>query len=329
MSSKTDKEMPPVQPPVCSVCGSPSRQLNELSLLGLLECATYRCTSCGLYFRHPLPAEKDILRYYQSRCFRHADEIEKKMAEIQGNWIIRCLRENDIGLDAVHYREFGAGRGWLVSFMQKQGLRSAVGYEPDNKSATWGRETFQIDLREGFITEAMEELSAHSLPGLKMLSLVHVLEHLHAPLDVLSSLQKRNGSSCLFVEVPDAKREGPVMELDTFAQSSMGQHFWSFTEESLRILLNKAGFSIVASQEDGKPCFWNNIVKTLRIRKGMTEQCDEWKQNQFNVKHTALSLLKLSGQCFIAGGAMRMQRLLRHNYNRLDLPVIRMFAKSE
>ncbi|MBP7432427.1 hypothetical protein KA996_02655, partial [bacterium] len=42
-------------------------------------------------------------------------------------------------------------------------------------------------------------------------------------------------------EVPDAEYEGRVMEIDTFPWSSMGQHFWSFSEVSLRILLENNG----------------------------------------------------------------------------------------
>jgi hypothetical protein len=35
--------------------------------------------------------------------------------------------------------------------MKNQNIASAVGYEPDSTSVQWGRDRFQIDLREGFL----------------------------------------------------------------------------------------------------------------------------------------------------------------------------------
>lgn len=312
----------------CPICRSKSTQVNTLFILGLVDCATYHCEKCGVYFRRLLPKKEAVSRYYLSRYFRYPDNIERAMAQKQGGWIFETLRQNDINLNSVRYIEFGAGRGWLVSFIQNHGsFASVVGYEPDKTSVQWGREHFHIDLREGFLPDVLEGEDI-CVESVAFLSLVHVLEHLHMPEDVLKSLQTRFRDSYIFIEVPDAEREGLVMTLDTFPWSSMGQHFWSFTEQSLRILLQKSGFEIVTCTKDGEPGFWDSNLQKLRIWKAISDYYHNCYQNGFNIKQGLLSFLKMACMCLSTGIKFFLRRLFGKTYNRIDLPVIRLLAKT-
>jgi hypothetical protein len=310
----------------CPFCQSDSRRLNTLNLLGLTDCATYRCDGCGVRFRHPLPDPGAVARYYSSHCVRHPEQTERTIAEIQTRWIADALREDGIELDSVHYLEFGAGRGWLVWLMGNQKVASAVGYEPDRESAQWGREHLGIDLREGSLADALG--SGDSPPGgTTVLALSHVLEHLHSPIEVLSRLKSHYSSPYLFLDVPDAEWEGPIIEMDTFPHSSMGQHFWSFSEQSLRILLEKTGFDIIACAKDGKPGFWEARQETLIIWRCISDHYRDWCQNGLSVKRAAVASLKIAAMCFSTGIRSYLRRLRKRKYSRLDLPVIRIFAK--
>jgi hypothetical protein len=119
------------------------------------------------------------------------------------------------------------------------------------------------------------------------------------------------------------------MELDTFPHSSMGQHFWSFTEQGLKILLDRSGFDVIASMKDGKPAFWSTTLQTLKIWKTISEHYQDCHQNGFNVKNGAITSLKIAGMCFSTGIKVLLRRLLNQSYNRLDLPVIRLLAKAK
>jgi len=311
----------------CNLCGGSSTPVNTLFLLGLINCTTYKCDNCGAFFRFPLPNEQAVAQYYASRYFRYPDKIERTMAQRQGQWILQGLKQYGIASDTVNYVEVGAGRGWLVSFMQNQGTASAVGYEPDSASVAWGQNTFGIDLQKG---SWMDALQSEDLPkkGVFLLSLVHVLEHLHSPLEVLQELKKCYHDPYIFIEVPDARYEGPVMELDTFPKSSMGQHFWSFTEQTLSVVLKRTGFSVIAMEKDGDFRFWNNRLTTLRIWKDITDLYRGWNCNEFNLKQGAISSLTILCRCLFAGLKTRMLRLQGHGCNRLDLPIIRVLAKA-
>lgn len=312
----------------CPICRCKSTQVNTLFILGLVDCATYHCEKCGVYFRRPLPKKEVVSRYYLSHYFRYPDNIEHAMAQEQGGWIFETLRQNDINLNSVQYVEFGASRGWLVSFMQNHGsFASVVGYDPDKTSVQWSREHFHIDLREGFLPDVLEseDICGESVA---FLSLVHVLEHLHMPEDVLKSLRTRFRDSYIFIEVPDAEREGPLIVLDTFPFSSMGQHFWSFTEQALRILLQKSGFEIIACTKDGNTGFWDSDMEKLRIWKTISDYYYNWHQNGFNIKRGLLIFLKMACMCLSTGIKFFLRQLFGKTHNRLDLPVIRVLAKA-
>jgi SAM-dependent methyltransferase len=327
MSTLSRTEIAPSES--CPICSNLSSQVNSLFLLGLIQGATYRCNSCGVYFRKPLPDDEAVAQYYKSRYFRYPDEIEQKMAQIQGDWLINMLQQNAVDMRSVHYTEFGAGRGWLVAFMKNHAsVTTSVGYEPDRTSVDFGRKHFGIDIREGLLADAIkhEDLLTN---GINVLSIVHVLEHLHAPDLVLKELKERYQTPYILIEVPDAELEGPVIELDTSPSSSIGQHFWSFTEQSLRILLEKSGYHIIVSMKDGKPDFWDSHLLTLKVWGTISDHYWDWYQNGFSVKTGMFALLKTASSCLSTGIRFRIRRFLKQSRTRLDLPVIRVLAKAK
>jgi 2-polyprenyl-3-methyl-5-hydroxy-6-metoxy-1,4-benzoquinol methylase len=312
----------------CPICYGKSKQVNSLFLLEMIKSETYCCLECGTCFRQPLPGKEELHRYYQSRYFRYSDDIERSLAETQGKWILDMMTRANIDLSPLRYLEFGAGRGWLVSFMKgRKVFNSAVGYEPDNKSVQWGRNKLNVDLQQKFLSDFLEDKGRQN-ENKVFISLVHVLEHLHHPEDALRSLKSSFQDSYIFIEVPDAEKEGQAMMLDTFSASSMGQHLWSFTERGLRILMEKSGFKVIAFSKDGEPKFWSNHVRRLKLWQEFSEYYENWQQNGFELKRGSLIFLKMMCKCLTQGLIVFWQRLLFRSYSRLDLPVIRIIAEA-
>lgn len=314
----------------CPICQKGATQVNTLDLLGMIQSATYQCKKCGVFFRHPLPKESDVQRYYQSRYFRYSDEIEKEMAKIQGTWLANKLNEISISNKSnFRFIEFGCGRGWLVDFMKKkQSIVSAIGFEPDERSVSWGKENFLVDLKVGTVREVLKDYSFNNVTKeYPLIALMHVLEHLHSPLEIIKILKEKFGNHYLFVEVPDGEYEGKVMELDTLSGSSMGQHFWSFSKKSIELILKNAGYSIISLTREGNPSFWRNRIDNLKILHLNSLRCDKWdKKGGVGIREAFFGYAKLAYLCFLVflKNRSRISRL-----TRLDLPVIRVLAKFE
>lgn len=312
----------------CPICQKEATQVNTLDLLGLIQSATYQCNRCGVFYRYPLPKESDVERYYQSRYFRHPDEIEKEMVKIQGTWLTNKLNHINSSDEAkFSFIEFGCGRGWLVDFMKKrQSIVSAIGFEPDKRSVKWGKENFSVDLKVGTVKDVLKDYSFNNVAKeYPLIALMHVLEHLHSPLEVIKILKEKFGNHYLFIEVPDGEYEGEVMALDTLSRSSMGQHFWSFSKKSIEHILENSGYSIISLTREGNPSFWKNRRDNLEILHLNSLFCEEWdKKGGVVIRKAFFGYAKLAYLCFLTFLKNRLRIL---HFTRLDLPIIRVLAK--
>lgn len=311
---------------ICPICGYGAENINSLQLLGLVETSTYYCPNCGLYFRTPLPSQEAIYRYYTSRYFRHPENVEMEMARRQGSYIIQQLQNNRADLSQINYLEFGAGRGWVLSHLQNTGLiNSAIGIEPDNLSVQWGEENLGVNLKTGMLNEDLIVEFSSKYPETNLISLIHVLEHLHNPCGILTLLKKNLKPHFLFLEVPDAEYEGSVMKIDTFPWSSMGQHFWSFSAKSLRLLLESQGYRIISFEHEGNPHYWESPIEHLSLWN------DYFSLNKEKYLYGNLNIWDISTVNFnlmLKGVFIKIRSLKAPKYTRLDLPIIRILAKS-
>ncbi len=311
---------------ICPICKDRTIKVNSLRLLNLIDSSTYHCKNCGVFFRAPLPTEEEVIKYYTSRYFRHPDKIEKEMAKIQGSFIIRHLEKISKNLRDINYLEFGAGRGWVILYLQNFGIKSAIGLEPDTISTQWGKENLRVDLRTGILDEKQIEKIKLDFPETNLISLIHVLEHLHNPEKILTLIKNNIKKHYLFLEVPDADYEGAVMKIDRFPWSSLGQHFWSFSEKSICLLLEKVGYRVIAIEHAGNPHFWERSITHLLLwNEYFNIQKKRFESGNFSLLNIIANDLKMIKK----SGFSSIKNLIAPKYTRLDLPVIRIIAESE
>lgn len=312
---------------ICPICNGKTTIVNSIKLLGLIDSSTYHCTNCKVFFRAPLPNDETIAKYYASRYFRYSDKIEEEMAKIQGSFIIHHLGDNANDFHDINYLEIGAGRGWLISYLKKSKIfKSTIGIEPDTVSVEWGRANLKVDLRSGMLNPNDFEKIINEFPNINFISLVHVFEHLNNPLNFLASIRKLVYPHYLFLEVPDGKYEGPIMEIDTFPWSSMGQHFWSFSEMNLRFLLENNGYEIINLTHDGNPKYWDNHYEYISI---WNDYFSDVKKRYNMGKLSLKSALYRDLNLFYRIGLLQIKRTISPKFSRLDLPIIRLLARTK
>jgi hypothetical protein len=190
----------------------------------------------------------------------------------------------------------------------------------------WGKETFSIDLRVGTLKHGLKSYSLDKDPKtVPIFGLMHVLEHLHSPIDTILFFTKLSTNHFVFIEVPDAAYEGDVIELDTLSGSSMCQHFWSFSAKSLELILKNAGYTIVSLAKHGKSSFWASSLDSLKILQLNDRLHNNWdKQGYISITQAASAYSRFTLMCILT---FLKNRLLRRRLSRLDLPVIRVLAK--
>ena len=118
-----------------------------------------------------------------------------------------------------------------------------VGYDYDKEFIEKGIEYSGIDLRHGGISEAVNDGNKYDIVILR-----HVLEHFLNPVEELSQLRNLiSDEGVLFIEVPGVFNlkywsYDPVKYFDIF-------HPFSFSLNTLTMLLNNSGFTLVEGNE--------------------------------------------------------------------------------
>lgn len=225
------------------MCGGTDR----VPLVSDGQWSVHKCTGCGLGVLDPRPDPLELGELYREAYF--IDQYDAGLAPGSKEMTRRLLQErhrirffrpfagNGVVLD------LGCGRGYFLAACRERGYE-VKGYDVSEDGAAYVRSTLGIPVETGDIREGIFP------PGsADVITMWHALEHTPDP-EVSLGLARKwlapNG--CLVVEVPnheglDARRKG-----DQWEGWQLPYHFFHFTPATLRGLLSRQGFEVVASK---------------------------------------------------------------------------------
>ncbi|MDP6849645.1 MAG: class I SAM-dependent methyltransferase [Planctomycetota bacterium] len=251
----------------CNLCGA--NRWDVLFEAGVAqEGRIVRCCDCDLLYVHP--RKRIELEDYRERG--EGDdagwELSPSSLERQ-NSQIRDYRTalSDVVQHAPGGKvlEIGCCSGTLLGELKTRGM-DCMGLEPNGHAARYGRETFELDIRTQILSEANLESESFDV-----VLLLHVVEHLEDPLEVLSKIRKLLKPGGMFIiETP---------RYDTWSFKLLGRrernivdnwHLYFFTKKTLVALLVKAGFSVEKMCTPGRTVNPSRLLivlgKSLRLK---------------------------------------------------------------
>jgi len=201
--------------------------------------AVVQCSECTLAYLNPRFRQDLILESYASAV----DPVFVKQNELRVRTFRRSLeflgRRGILRLaPETRILDVGCAGGAFPKAAKDAGL-SVVGVEPSRWLSEYGRKTYGVDVRTGFLSDHAFETGSFDA-----VSLWDVIEHLPdagAVLDEIRRILKSKGT--LIVNYPD---------YDSFARKLLGRrwpmflsvHLTYFTPATLRALLEKHGFEV-------------------------------------------------------------------------------------
>ena len=206
-----------------------------------------RCAGCSLVFVNPRPASHLLSEFYDRDGYEcHNPHITAHGAEsdLRARFAALSPYINRKGL----LLDFGAGAGHLLRYARSQGWARVAGVEV-------GKGARKALSEEGFEMHA-DLASAHELSGqVDAVTMIHVLEHLTAPHEVLHGIGRLLRPDGVFlVEVPNADSLRarlalsflkPLWTTNVERYLAFPIHLLYFNQHSLRILLEQAGFRVL------------------------------------------------------------------------------------
>ena len=234
-------------------CGSPAgdRLLAEVDRHGLPS-QNVICLGCGLIRLSPRWRENRYRDFYQSEYRAlynrsivpkgsYAREVAANPATAErGAWIEREAGRYGFGT-GTRIVEIGAGAGWNLARLPADWRR--IGYDVDQEFLDIGRAAFGLDLRDGFVEEALGEVAVADL-----VLLSHVVEHFSDP----GALLKRIGEALpakalLLIEVPGIFRiHRTNLDVRSYLQNA---HTFTYCGATLADECHRAGLQVLSVDE--------------------------------------------------------------------------------
>lgn len=232
----------------CPVCGSrniaPVLNAKDFTVSGQLF-AVWECKNCTLRFTQDVPNEAGIGAYYKSDTYVSHSNTKKGLV----NRLYHIVRKRTLKqklalvrrysrLMEGHLLDIGAGTGAFASIMQAAGWK-VTGLEPDIDARKNAKKDYNVDL------EPLERLFSQQKDHFDVITLWHVLEHVHNLHDYLKTFgELLTSDGTLIIAVPNYTSYDSEHYGKDWAAWDVPRHLWHFSPKSMDVLLNLHGLEV-------------------------------------------------------------------------------------
>ena len=228
----------------CLLCSSEkSVVFEEVSSFGY-PLVYFRCRQCGMIFQSAEDAQAADPDFY-AETYREIYQgdpeptakdlfVQKSRAE----FLIRFLTQNHISAPA-RILDIGASSGMLLSAFRTAFGGQAVGVEPGEAYRAYA-ESQGLEMYP-----SLDALAASGTERFDLISMMHVLEHLPDPVEILGRIRQDllSEGGRLVVEVPNFYAH------DSYELA----HLACYTPHTLKQTLKQAGFRVEKLKQHGEP----------------------------------------------------------------------------
>jgi 2-polyprenyl-3-methyl-5-hydroxy-6-metoxy-1,4-benzoquinol methylase len=200
-----------------------------------------RCKQCGFVFTNPRPHPEEIVRYYQSGQYTSHSEKATNLFESIYLSVRRQMVNKKVGMVKRYLQkgasilDIGCGTGLFLQSLHTKGYR-VMGVEPGEKAA-------QLASEKGItVVRSMVDVTAENHAGYDLISMWHVLEHVHnLPEHLQQCKQLLKPGGILVVAVPMCNSFDALFYKQHWAAYDLPRHLWHFTPDTLKLVVQKTG----------------------------------------------------------------------------------------
>jgi ubiquinone/menaquinone biosynthesis C-methylase UbiE len=203
----------------------------------------FRCAACDFTFTQDYPGEDEIGMYYDSDDYiSHTDAAKgfsNKLYRLARKIMLtrkRALVEKISALNTGRIIDIGSGTGYFANTMKQSGWQ-VTGIEINEKARNFAAEQFDLEVAP---PDELPQLTSNSYD---CITLWHVLEHFHNPVNFLLEIKRilKPGSVCI-VALPNSNSYDAKYYKSFWAAWDVPRHLWHFNPATFRHLAEKEGF---------------------------------------------------------------------------------------
>jgi SAM-dependent methyltransferase len=248
-------EFPPIrwESVPCPLCGAAAgREFLRAAGDGDHEYKLDRCDRCGLVYLNPRPDETSIAPFYPPEYGPYQPPTRRRDRPLRRLRARLGLRGERSLSDRIPVRpggvllDYGCGSGWFAAQMRDRGW-DAFGMDVSPYSVAAARWHFGLRAVRGTLPHPDVQ------PGsLDAVTLRAVLEHVHDPRGLARAVfEALRPGGWLFVSVPNLSGWGFRQFGRAWSQLDLPRHLSHFTPDTLRRLIEGAGFVVAAVETPG------------------------------------------------------------------------------
>ncbi len=205
-----------------------------------------QCAACGFQFTNPRPAAASIGRYYESDAYvshnSAAQGLVNRVYKVTRYFTVRrkvALITKLNGGRPGQLLDYGCGTGHFLARAKQAGWR-VTGLEPNDRA----RHDAAARVGQPILDAA--DLTGLAPASFDLISLWHVLEHVHALEATLSELiTKLKPGGRLLVAVPNAESLDAQHYRQNWASYDVPRHLYHFVPATMQRLLARHGLRVV------------------------------------------------------------------------------------
>jgi len=208
-----------------------------------------RCSECGFRFTQNVPDEASIGRYYESEDYISHSNAQKgavnSMYQLARRYMMgkkRKFVQELSGKTSGRLLDYGCGTGEFAAHMQNSGW-SVLGMEPSTDARRFAVENNKIEAL------TPDELFTRTLEPFDVLTLWHVLEHVHRLHETLARLKELMApKGVMIVAVPNADAREELTYKEFWAAWDVPRHLYHFDASAMKQLTEQHGLKIMSTR---------------------------------------------------------------------------------
>jgi 2-polyprenyl-3-methyl-5-hydroxy-6-metoxy-1,4-benzoquinol methylase len=244
--------MPRINHTSCPVCGSADIRrvmtVKDYTVSGE-SFPVMHCNGCQGRFTQDVPDAGEIGHYYKAASYiSHTDtrkgivnRMYHRVRDLTLRTKLAMVRELT-GLKSGTLLDYGSGTGAFLDTMKSAGW-SVTGVEPDDAARRVAKDRYGIGMT------GPEALASFPQGSFDVITLWHVLEHVHDLQGTLSLLERAlKPGGVLLVAVPNFTSGDAVHYGEFWAAWDVPRHLYHFSPASMRTLLARHGLEVTETR---------------------------------------------------------------------------------
>lgn len=239
----------------CGLCGS----VKNIFVFSSARYKIVKCAECGLMYTED---------FTKGRVSYSGDEYFTQQNQYVNRWDEFCFMLQPLLDKIVRFKrggkllDIGAGVGVLMFIAAKCGFL-AKGVEISEWASAFARDKKGLDVLTGTLeTARLTETS------FDVVTINHVLEHVEFPGELLKNVRRLlKADGLLVIGVPNIGSFMARLRRGKWLSLRPDEHIWHFSPETLKRLVNRAGFEVVyfESKENNAASSWGPAGMMRRV----------------------------------------------------------------